>query len=50
MRHKDVIYVSNAETVEVSKFLEFLRTITSTVSGVVEDTLVTRETIRALRN
>jgi polysaccharide export outer membrane protein len=50
MRHKDIIYVSNAETVEVSKFLEFLRTITSTVSGVVEDTLVTRDSIRALRN
>jgi polysaccharide export outer membrane protein len=50
MRHKDIIYVANADAVEVSKFLEFLRTITSTVSGVADDALITRDSVRALGN
>jgi polysaccharide export outer membrane protein len=50
MRHKDIIYVSNADSVEVVKFLIYLRTITSTVSGVADDALVTRDSIRGLRN
>jgi len=50
MRHKDIIYVSNADSVEVVKFLVFLRTVTSTVSGVADDALVTRDSIRALRD
>lgn len=37
MRNKDVIYVSNADSIEVTKFLGFVRTITSTVSGVTAD-------------
>jgi polysaccharide export outer membrane protein len=41
MRHKDVIYVSNADSVEVGKFLGYLRTITSTVSGVASDARLT---------
>jgi polysaccharide export outer membrane protein len=40
MRHKDIIYVSNADAVEVVKFLNFLRSITSTVAGVAEDAVV----------
>ena len=50
MRHKDIIYVSNADAVEVVKFLAYLHSITSTVSGVANDALVTRDSIRALRN
>jgi len=50
MRHKDIIYVSNADAVEVVKFLAYLNSITSTVSGVANDALVTRDSIRALRN
>jgi polysaccharide export outer membrane protein len=50
MRHKDIVYVSNADAVEVTKFLIFLRTITSTVAGVADDALVTRDSIRALRD
>ncbi len=50
MRHKDIIYVSNADSVEVVKFLIYLRTITNTVSGVADDALVTRDAVRALRN
>lgn len=49
MRHKDIIYVSNADAVEVIKFLDYVRSITSTVSGVAEDALTTRDSIRALR-
>jgi polysaccharide export outer membrane protein len=50
MRHKDVIYVSNADSVEVVKFLVYLRSITSTIAGVSDDIVVTRNSIRALRD
>ena len=40
MRHKDVIYVSNADSVEVLKFLDYVRAITSTVSGAKNDVVV----------
>jgi polysaccharide export outer membrane protein len=46
MRHKDVIYVSNADSVEVVKFLDFIRAMTSTVSGVAGDTVLTKDAIR----
>jgi polysaccharide biosynthesis/export protein len=46
MRHKDVIYVSNAEAVEVVKFLSYVRSITSTVSGVAGDAVLTKDAIR----
>jgi polysaccharide export outer membrane protein len=50
MRHKDIIYVTNADSVEVTKFLFFLRAITSTTAGVAGDAVVTRDAVRALRN
>jgi polysaccharide export outer membrane protein len=50
MRHKDIIYVTNADSVEVTKFLFFLRAITSTTAGVASDAVVTRDAVRALRN
>ena len=50
MRHKDIIYVTNADAVEVIKFMDYVRSITSTVSGVSEDALATRDAVRALRN
>jgi len=43
MRHKDLIYVANADSVEVVKFLDYLRAITSTVSGVAGDGALTRD-------
>jgi polysaccharide export outer membrane protein len=46
MRHKDVIYVSNADAVEVVKFLDYLRSITSTVSGVAGDAVLTKDAIK----
>jgi polysaccharide export outer membrane protein len=50
MRHKDIIYVTNADSVEVTKFLSFLSTITSTTAGVAGDAVATRDAVRALRN
>jgi polysaccharide export outer membrane protein len=37
MRHKDIIYVSNADSIEVVKFLDYVSAITGTVSGVAND-------------
>jgi len=50
MRHKDVIYVSNADSVEVVKFLNFVTAITSTVSGVAHDTILTKDAIKGGRH
>jgi polysaccharide export outer membrane protein len=46
MRHKDVIYVSNADSVEVVKFLDYVRSATSTVSGVASDSVLTKDAIK----
>lgn len=45
MRHKDIIYVSNADSVEVVKFLDYINSITSTVSGVASDTVITKDAV-----
>ena len=50
IRHKDIIYAGNADSVQLNKFLFFVRSITSTTAGVAQDALVTRDSIRALRN
>lgn len=50
MRHRDVIYVANADSVELEKFLGFIRLITSTAAGVTGDITATRDAIRALSN
>lgn len=50
MRHRDAIYVANADSVELEKFLAHTTAITSTVSGVATDAVVTRDAVRALRN
>jgi polysaccharide export outer membrane protein len=49
IRHKDVIYVSNADSVEVGKFLEYLLLITGTLSGSGTDALITRDVLRLRR-
>jgi polysaccharide export outer membrane protein len=49
MRHKDVIYVSNADAVEISKFLAYLVLIPSSVSGTAADILITRDAARGVR-
>jgi polysaccharide export outer membrane protein len=47
MRHKDIIYVTNADAVELAKFLDFLRAITSTVAGVATDGVLIGDPARA---
>ena len=42
LRDKDLIYISNAESVELIKFLTVLNSVTSTVSGVSGDARLTR--------
>jgi polysaccharide export outer membrane protein len=46
MRHKDVIYVSNADSVEVVKFMDYVRSITSTISGVAGDAVLTKDALK----
>ena len=45
MRNKDVIYIANAKSVEVSKFLNYLRLIVATAT----DPIITATDIQALR-
>lgn len=45
MRHKDIIYVSNADSVEAVKFLDYISAITSTVSGVASDAVLTGDAV-----
>jgi polysaccharide export outer membrane protein len=46
MRHKDIIYVANADAVELGKFLGYVQAISSTISGVATDAAVTRDVAR----
>jgi polysaccharide export outer membrane protein len=49
VRHKDIIYVANADSIEVVKFLNYLRAITSTVSGVAIEGATTRDVVRGAK-
>lgn len=49
VRHKDIIYVATADSVEVVKFLDYLRAITSTVAGVGTDVAITRDLSRGAK-
>ncbi len=42
LRARDLIYVSNADAVEVTKFLTYVRTISSTAAGVTADAAIAR--------
>jgi polysaccharide export outer membrane protein len=48
MHDKDVMYISNAKSVELVKFLDILNSVTSTVRGVSNDALDTREAVQEL--
>jgi polysaccharide export outer membrane protein len=50
MRHKDIIYVANAEAVELNRFLGFVRSVTSTVAGGAVDGVTIRNPAAALSN
>jgi polysaccharide export outer membrane protein len=49
MRHRDVIYVSNADSVEVARFLDSLLAITGAASGGADDFWLVRQSIRLRR-
>ncbi len=46
MRNRDLIYATNADAVEVLKFLTYARALTSTVAGVSQDIVFTRDLLR----
>lgn len=48
MRHRDVIYVTNADFIELEKFLSHVRFVTGSVAGVTGDVLSTRRSRSAL--
>jgi polysaccharide export outer membrane protein len=48
MHDKDVIYVSNAKSVELYKFLTLINSVSSTASGVTSDALTVRSGIRTI--
>jgi polysaccharide biosynthesis/export protein len=48
MRHKDVIYVATADSVELEKFMAHTNAIGSTIAGVSGDIVATRANFRAL--
>jgi polysaccharide export outer membrane protein len=48
MQDKDIVYVSNAASVEIIKFLDIVNSVTSTASGVSSDAVSTRDSIKAL--
>lgn len=49
MRHKDAIYVANADSIELEKFIAHSQVLTGYVAGTVGDVLSTRDALRALR-
>ena len=48
MADKDVMYISNAHSVELVKFFDVLNSITSTISGVSKDAADTRSAVQSL--
>lgn len=48
MQDKDAIYVTNADSVEVLKFLNILNSVSTTVAGVPSDAVATRDAVREL--
>jgi len=49
MRDKDVIYVTNADQVELFKFLNLVTGVSNAVSSVAGDAVITRNAVRTLR-
>jgi polysaccharide export outer membrane protein len=48
MQDKDVLYVTNSDSIELTKFLNIVNSVTSTASGVSSDTVSTRNAGRSL--
>jgi polysaccharide export outer membrane protein len=50
MEDKDIIYISNSDSVELVKFLDIVNSVSSTVSGVTDDANDTRNAVQDLGN
>jgi len=50
MQNQDIIYVTNADKVEIFKFLDFVTGVTGAVASVGADAVVTRNAVRILRD
>jgi polysaccharide export outer membrane protein len=48
MQDKDIIYISNADSVEVVKFLNVLNSVTSNTSGAVTDAVDGRDAAKRI--
>lgn len=48
MMDRDILFVTNSDSVEVVKFLSYVNSVTSTVSGASSDIVTTRDAYRAL--
>jgi polysaccharide export outer membrane protein len=48
MSDKDIVYVSNSDSVELLKFLNIVNSVSATASGVSSDVVDTRSAVRAL--
>lgn len=48
MQDKDIIYVSNSDSVQLLKFLNIVNSISSTASGVSSDVVSTRDSVREI--
>lgn len=48
MRDKDIIYVSNASSVELIKFLNVIDTVSGTTANVASDSVTTRDALHQL--
>jgi len=48
MQNKDIIYITNSDSIELVKFLDIVNSVTSTASGVSGDVVNTRQNVRDL--
>ncbi len=48
MQDKDILYVTNSDSIELLKFLNIVNSVTSTASGVSSDVVSTRDAVRDL--
>jgi polysaccharide export outer membrane protein len=49
LRNKDILYVSNSDSVELIKFLTVLDAVSGTIANVATDVVTTRDAVRELR-
>ncbi|BCJ91925.1 sugar ABC transporter substrate-binding protein [Terrihabitans soli] len=50
MRNRDILYVSNADSVELLKFLLVVNAVSSTAAGVSDDVVTVKDNVKALKD